>query len=106
MKTDSGIHLQPPPGTSKAKYKFLLWKRYFEMGYSITNYVKYMIVLFGISPAGASAELLLGIGVLYAICCQIVGWAWFRYGFMEADTEITNRYNTFVKEMREKVGKL
>ena len=98
MPHDHNAHLQAPAGVSSLKFKFILYKRYFEMGYSITGYVKFMIAIFGISSLNVAATIIMGI--LYAFACFAVGWAWFRYGFMELDTEITNQYNSFVKEMR------
>ena len=87
-----------PEGVKKSKFLFLLWKRYFETGYSITGYVKYVIALFGISSLNVAITM--SLGVIYAILCFVVGWWWFRYGFMEVDNEISNRFNGFVHEMR------
>ena len=93
--------LTPPEDVSNLKWKFVLFKRFFDTGYGITNYFKYIIALFGISSLNIKATLALGI--LYGFFCFFVGWAWFRYKFMEVDTEVGNRTNRFVGEMREKI---
>lgn len=82
------------------RYKFCLLKAYFEKGYSLTNYVKYIIALFGLASLNVKATLILGF--IYGFSCFIVGWAWFKYGFVEAELEVQNRFNLFVKEMRAK----
>jgi len=84
-----------------SKYKLLLHKAYFDAGYGITGYFKYLIALFGISTLNVKATLI--IGVVYAFCCYIIGWAWYSYGFMIASQEIGNNFNLFVKEMRSKI---
>lgn len=95
---------KPPQGVRKIKFYFLLWKRYFEMGYNITGYVKYAIALFGISSLNLVVTMVLG--ALYGGLCFLVGYLWFRYGFMEADNEISNRFNGFVQEMRDMKDKV
>lgn len=94
---------EPPEGISIAKFRFLMLKRYFEQGYNITGYIKYVIALFGISSLNVSTTMALGFG--YAIFCFAVGYWWYRYGFIEIDTEIGNRFNYFVNEMRDKIKK-
>jgi len=85
---------------SELKYKICLYKRYFETGLSITNYAKYLIVFFAIADQNLFTIMILGI--TYGILSFFLGWAWFRFGFMVAETEVTNRYNLFVNEMRKK----
>ena len=79
-------------------YKFCLIKAYFDKGIGLTNYVKYLIAFFGISSLNVKATLILA--VIYLISCFFLGWFWFKYKFIEAETEVNNRFNPFVKEMR------
>ena len=88
-----------PDGVSDFKWRFMLWKRYFDTGYGMTGYIKYIVALFGISSLNVERTLMLGF--VYAIFCFVLGYAWFRYHFAELDQEIGNRYNWFVQEMRE-----
>jgi hypothetical protein len=87
----------------KTKITLCLWKRYFDVGFGILNYVKYFVLLGGF--LSGSIETTLIVGVIYAILCFIVGWAWLNSDFYTADTELSNRYNLFVDEMRKKIGK-
>jgi len=84
-------------------YRFCLLKAYFEKGYALTNYVKYIIALFGLSSLNVSATLIMGFA--YGVACFIIGWLWFKYNFYEAENEVGNRFNPFVKEMRKQYVK-
>lgn len=92
---------EPPVGVSRLKFKLLLYKRYFEQGYSITGYIKYVIALFGLSSLNVGVTM--AFGVLYAVACFAIGYWWYRYGLIDVDTEIGNRFNYFVREMRDKI---
>ena len=83
-------------------YTFLLWKRYFEQGYALTSYAKYIIFLVGIGEifVNKSYKIVIALGFVYGIMCFFIGWAWLRFGFYETETEISNRFNPFVKEVR------
>lgn len=88
------------------KAKFLFWKRYFDQGYTMTNYVKYVIALFGLSSLNVKATL--AVGLCYAVACIGVGYLWYfrrkdGVSFADIDTEISNKFNPFVGEMREKI---
>jgi hypothetical protein len=83
-------------------YKFLkvaLHKRYFDTGFGVLNYLKYPLVLMGF--AIPKVKLIIVVAVLYAMFCYILGWWWLNDGMMDAETEVSNRYNPFIKEMRE-----
>ena len=42
------------------------------------------------------------VAVIYAFVCYVLGWWWLNKGMTEAETEVANRYNPFVQEMRKK----
>ena len=90
-----------PEDISNFKWKFTLYKRYFDTGYGITNYIKYFIALFGLSSLHVGTTLILAL--IYAALCFFIGWAWFKYRFAEIDTEVGNQVNRFMREMREKI---
>ena len=83
-------------------YKFLLWKAYFDKGWGLTNYFKYVIAFFGIYEL-VDVERALWIISFYLLSCLFIGWAWFRYGFVDTENEIQNVFNPFQKEMRAKL---
>jgi len=82
--------------------KFALHKRYFDTGMGTLNYLKYVLVAFGFSSLNVKATMLLALA--FAVVSYFVGWWWLNYGMVNAETEISNLYNPFVKEMREKFG--
>lgn len=82
------------------KIKFCLWKRYFDTGMGLTNYVKYFILFFGVASTDVFTTLL--IAFLYAIGSFFLGWYWLNSDFYKADTELSNQYNIFVEQMRKK----
>jgi len=83
-------------------YKFALVKSYFDKGYAITSPVKLLIALFGIASLDVEKTLLLGI--IYIACCFVVGYIWYNRGIVEAEQEVDNKHNLFVKQMRELSG--
>lgn len=93
-----------PTKTDRRKYKVLLWKRYFETGYGITGYLKYGIALFGISSLDVKSTLFLGL--VYGILCFAIGYLWYKKRFVEVENEISNRFNLFMREMREMKDKI
>jgi hypothetical protein len=82
--------------------KFALHKRYFDTGFGVLNYLKYPLVLLGF--AVPDVKLILFFAFFYALICYILGWWWLNSGMTDAETEISNRYNPFVKELRNKFG--
>lgn len=84
--------------------KFALHKRYFDTGMGITNYLKYVIALFGIASLNLKWTMILA--VIYAFTSYIIGWYWLNSGLVDAEKEIDNRYNPFVREMRRVYGKV
>jgi len=86
------------------KYKFMLLKSYFDNGYSITSYPKWILATIGIGSAiqGYSLLWLLLGGIIYGVICLILGWIFIKYGFYLAQQEVSNQFNLFVKELRER----
>ena len=80
------------------RFKIALWKRYFETGYGISNYIKYVIALVGLSTLNLKATMLLAF--IYLIFCFVLGYVWLRVGMYETEIEVGNQFNPFVKEMR------
>lgn len=79
-------------------FKVALHKRYFDTGFGVLNYLKYPLVLVGFAIPDVEAILL--VALIYGILCYTLGWWWLNKGMTEAETEVGNRYNPFVKEMR------
>ena len=82
----------------RTKYLINLHRAYFEKGLQLTNYVKYFIAFFGLASRDVSTTLI--IGLIYAIMCYFIGFLWLKYGFFEAEQEVSNKNNLFVKELR------
>ena len=79
-------------------------KAYFDNGYSITSYPKWAFAILGIGSAIKGYSLwYLALGALgYGILCFILGWSFLKYGFYLAQQEVSNQFNLFVKELRER----
>lgn len=88
-------------GVRPLKWNVMLVKRFFDTGYGITGYIKYPIFFFGIATLEVRSTMILA--VLYAIVCVLVGYWWFVFRFAEADVEMSNMVNIFVREMRDTV---
>ena len=84
----------------ETKYKICLWYNYFGTGIGLTNYLKYLIFMFGIASMNVKWTLIFGFG--WGILCFILGWTWYKYKWPLAEAEVGNRYNLFIKEMRKK----
>lgn len=81
-------------------YKFLLWKKYFDTGYGLSNYVFKLIAVFGLaSQRVGDTFIILG---AYSFACFIVGRWWLYSDMLSTETEIQNMFNPFVTEMRKK----
>ncbi len=79
-------------------YKIALVKRYFDIGYGISNYLKYVIALFGLATLNLKFTMLLAI--IYFISCFVFGYIWVKSGMFTAEIEVSNSFNLFVAEMR------
>lgn len=82
----------------------MLWKSYIDRGRGLTSYFNELFLLFGFYTIyqQQSFFLLLIIALIYVIICFILGWAYFKWQWQLAETEVQNQYNLFVKEMRKK----
>jgi hypothetical protein len=93
--------------SSKVKhYKFMLLKGYFEKGYALTSYFKYLIALIGFADIYINKSIfwVIFLGITYGVSCFILGWIWYNKGYVDAENEVNNRFNPFVKEVREMSG--
>ena len=85
-------------------YKLLLWKRRFDIGYSTTGYVKYLIAFLGVGAAIQDVPLIYiamaGLG--YGFFCLLIGWIWIRFGLLDTEIEITNQYDPLANQLRGK----
>ena len=81
-------------------FRPLVAKIYFDTGWGLTSYLKYLIALFGISTLNVKATLI--IAFFYGIGCYVLGRIWYKYRIVDIEHEISNRFNPFVGEMREK----
>lgn len=79
-------------------YKFCLLKAYFEKGYALTTYFKWMIAFFGVASNNILWTMIMGI--VYIPICFIIGYGWYKLDFIKAEIEVHNQFDLFVKEMR------
>jgi len=84
--------------------KFALHKRYFDTGYGTLNYPTKALMVLGIgwNIQGDNLKWTIIFTMIYSIFAYFLGWWWLNYGMLDAETEISNRYNPFVDEVREK----
>lgn len=83
---------------SEFQVKALRHKYYLDLGLGLTNYAKYILILFGWASGNVKGTIYLIMA--YVIFCYILGWCFVRFGWMHAQNEVTNRLNPFVEEMR------
>ena len=86
------------------QYKFNLHKCYFDTGMSLTQLVKYAVLIVGGTSAFTShnPNFALILVFLYGISCYIMGLIWYKWGFRTAEIEVSNQFNLFVKELRKR----
>jgi len=84
------------------KFRLSLWKAYLDTGRGLTDYIKYFIVVGGFYAAvgNISFILMMTILVFYLIISYIIGWIYIKFGFLEAQQEVSNEYNLFCKQVR------
>jgi len=80
------------------KLRLMFHKAYFEKGESIIAYVKWIILFNAViftDTLSTGIYVVLYVGVAY-----VVGRLWFKWNFMEAENEVNNLVNKFMKEVR------
>ena len=82
-------------------FKFALHKRYFDTGRGVIDYLKYPLVLLGL--AIPNVKIIIAVAGIYAIISYILGWWWVNKGMMDAENEVSNKFNPFVREVRRKL---
>ena len=86
-------------------YRFVLWKSYFDKGYSWLSFPKYIFLLIlggnTLASKGNNILTLLIAGFSFFVVCFILGRVLFLKRFTEAEFEVGNVFNPFVKEMRD-----
>ena len=82
-------------------YRTILWKAYFDKGWSLTSYIKYAIALFGLASLDVKSTMI--IGIIYGLACLVLGRIWFKYKLIETENEIGNIFNPFQKQVRQKL---
>lgn len=87
------------------KLKILLWKKYFDTGFGLTNNLKYIIALFALYDFmnTKNIKLTVIIGTIWIIASFFIGWWYYRKDWNAAQMEIENRVNPFVDEVRKKL---
>ena len=83
-------------------YRILLWKAYFEKGYSLSHYLFKLIAVLGLTSNQLKATFV-AVGI-YSILCLILGRLWWKYKLVDTEIEINNLVNPFVREMRDSIG--
>jgi len=84
-------------------YRPLLWKAYFDKGFSLTNYFKYILLVFGWATSDVKTTVI--IGIVWCFACLILGKIWFYYKLVDTENEIQNIVNPFMGEVRHYIGK-
>lgn len=78
-------------------------KAYFEKGYGLSHYIFKLIAVFGLTSQQLEATI--WALIIYTILCFVVGFCFYHFGFVNAELEVRNRYDPFVKQMRADVLK-
>ncbi len=84
------------------KFKIILQKSYFDKGWGLLTYFKYIFALVGLGSLmeGYDLKFVIGGALIYGVVCYFLGRIWMRKGFYECELEVANKYNLFVKQMR------
>ena len=73
-------------------------KSYFEKGEGLIAYGKWFILYFAAATMDISSSI--AYGIAYAAIAYAVGRIYFSKQFMEAENEVNNLMNRFMKEVR------
>lgn len=82
-------------------YRILLWKKYFDTGYGLTNYLFKLIAVFGLTTQKFKTTFI--VLFLYTIACFLLGRLWLYSRLADTETEISNIFNPFVYDVRKKL---
>ena len=90
----------------ETKYWICKLKAYFDKGFSLLHYARYIIFAWLIKDftQGMTWRAFAVAGV-WAVVCFWFGYLWFKWKWITAEIEVSNRFNLFVKEMRKKLKK-
>ena len=86
---------------NRYKYKFCLHKGYFEKGYALSHYIFKLIAVVGLTSNQITSTIYAII--VYTLLCYLGGCLWYRWGFIVAEQEVSNKFNLFVREMRKQL---
>ena len=85
------------------QYKFALHKRRWDIGYGVTSFFFKLIAVFGfVSSLLQETFIILAV---YTFSCYFIGWYWMKSKLLDAEAEVRNQYDPFMREMRNK-GKI
>ena len=91
----------------KTKYKICLWKEYFNTGYGVLNYPKWIAAIFGVGEIVNKNYLTVFVGAsLFFIFCILFGKWWYSKGWILAEREVGNQFNFFQREVRDKLKEI
>ena len=78
---------------------------YFDKGMALTKYIKYLLFISGLASDGQQFWTITFIGALYLLSCFVTGYFWYRWKWIEAENEVSNRFNLLAKEIRATIRK-
>ena len=82
-------------------YNFCLWKAWFDKGYSLSSYPKWIFAITALKVS--NIKLIIWLGLIYTLSCFVIGYLWYKYDIILAEAEVGNQYNLFQKELRAKL---
>ncbi len=86
------------------KYKFNLFYIYFNKGYSLCSFPKWVAAIFGVGEIVNKNYWVVVAGAFaFFLFCMAIGYIWLEHGFFLAEQEVSNQYNLFQKELRRKL---
>ena len=86
-------------------YTLFLHKAYFDRGWALTNYFKYLFAFVGIFEL-INVSAAIWIGIAYVIFCYFAGMFFYKFGLVDVENEIANKFNPFQREVRKHLNKL
>lgn len=90
----------------ETKYKFCLYKNYWEKGYGLTSIFKPLLYgVIGLTAINNNIKLTLILGSVYTLLCFFIGYFWYNHGMVFAESEVGNQFNFFQKEVRDYIKK-